>query len=132
MSKLANIMIGFVLFSLIILGVQNFSDGFKSEYDITSESNWSGQFLYLNEMEDISKEMTDILEDENSNWLEQGIKLGMSMLRNVLNLPKYVYKLFGSLPEILNVPAWAVNYLGIILIIILIMIIGSALLRWYL
>ena len=132
MSKLTNIMIGFILFSMIIVGATYVAKDFSSEYDIGIEGNWSEQFDYIDEMTDKTQKMTDILEDPNSNWLEQGIKLGYSVLKNLLGLPKYARDLVSNTADLLNLPPWSVNYLGTILVIVILFILTSALIRWYL
>ena len=132
MSKLTNLMLGFILFSMIIVGAKYGADGFKENYDIESGSNWDSQFNYIENMTGIANEMSDILEDPNSNWLEQGIKLGYSVLKTVLKLPAYAKDLVSNVADILNLPPWSVGYIDVILVIVIVFILTSALIRWYL
>lgn len=132
MSKLANLMIGLVLFSMVILGANLFLGGFTQHYNIQIEEGWADVYDFTGNISFIGTNMTGTLQTKSTSWLEHGLRMGYSVLRMTLGIPKYIYSLFGNVMARLHLPPELVNPIVAIMVLILIFIIAAALVRWYL
>jgi len=125
-------MLGVIVSGMIVTGLAFFIDGFSENYDLEDEANWEENFTFMKDMEYLSKNMTDTLQDENTNWATGGFRIGFGVLRSVLSIPKFIAQLFGGVTERLHLPPWTTSYIILILTVIIIFALASALLRWYL
>lgn len=139
MAKLANIMIGLVLFSMVIGGLAVYMGGFEEHYDITIEDGWSDVYNISQNITSLSDEMTNILEEKDANWVVSGARLGYSVLKTVFKLPSHVNTLidhifarFHICPVNVEEKCWIRAGIKTILVISLIFLIAQALVRWYL
>ena len=131
MSKAANIMIGIILFGMICLGSAEFINGFKEKYDLEVEEGWEDDYDLIDNMTTISKDMSDILESKDTNWVISGLRMGYSVLKNMFRLPKFVSSIFNNIADRLNIPNWAVANMVLLMTIIIMIVIAAALLRWF-
>ena len=131
MSKMANFMIGIVLFGMIAIGGAEYINGFKEKYDLEVEEGWEDDYDLIDNMTTISKDMSDILESKDTNWVISGLRMGYSVLKNMFRLPKFVSSIFNNIADRLNIPNWAVANMVLLMTIIIMIVIAAALLRWF-
>ena len=131
MSKIAGFMIGVILFSLIVVGGGQFINNFKVQYDLKVEEGWEAPYDYLGNMTSAGRDMEKILESKDTSWLEGGLSMGWSVVKNALGIPKFMKGVMTEAADRLNLPHWFEKYIGTIMVIILLMVIVAALLRWY-
>jgi hypothetical protein len=133
MSKLANVIIGIVLFSFIMLGTSRLMSDTDTNYNVTIEQDWELEFTQLSDNQSIiGHNMTEILESTSTNWVVSGLRMGYSVLKLTFRLPLIISGMFGNIADRLHLPDEMINTVYLIMTIIIIFVIVAALVRWYL
>lgn len=132
--KIIGFIIGVILFGMIILGSSSFLGGFAENYKVNVSGTWNETYVKLAEMENLTKDFSGELEGGDitkTNWFVSGLEMGYKALKTSLKMPQYLNAIFQNIGSELHLPSWVANNLLVIFTLIIVFILASALIRWY-
>ena len=134
-TKPSDLLIGFVVFTMAVVGVMSFMGGFAA-----FDPNWvDDEYTAFNDTFNKQAELTerieglqgDIEEDDESGFLDFGvlgslIKKGWNILRLFLTNFNFITSIFTGLGGVLDIPAWIGGMVSLLIIIIVVFAVISA------